>query len=164
MNLIPYNQTDVKDKLRCPSPDHIREFQRIVSSYGPFCTVRRTMGEPENFEIFMKLIKFEYETLSKEEQITYIFLAGAKWGVYESAFYARERGILGENEWGRFGDAICRNLVFDKPFWDSQDLRLALSVGKISYGISSGLTPNFKEYVETLCEPDLSQEEAGNSN
>ena len=44
VNLIPYNQTDVKDKLRCPSPDHIREFQRIVSSYGPFCTVRRTMG------------------------------------------------------------------------------------------------------------------------
>jgi sorting nexin-8 len=44
VNLIPYNQTDVKDKLRCPSPEHIETFRRIVSSYGAFCTVRRTMG------------------------------------------------------------------------------------------------------------------------
>ncbi len=136
-------------------------YQALTSELN---TVRRTMAEPENFEVFMKLIKFEYETLSKEEQISYIFLAGAKWGVYESAFYARERGILGENEWGRFGDAICRNLIVDKPFWDPQDQRLVLPVGKISYGISSGLTPNFKKYVETLCAPGLSQEETGNSN
>ena len=133
-------------------------YQALTSELN---TVRRTMGEPEYFRIFIKLIKLEYESLSEEEQITYIFLAGAKWGVYESAFYARERGILGENEWGRFSDAICRNLVFDKPFWDSQDQQLVLSVGKISYGISSGLTPNFKNYVETLCEPGLSQEEVG---
>jgi hypothetical protein len=44
VNLIPYNQTDVKDKLRCPSMEHIKEFQRIVSTYGTFCTIRRTMG------------------------------------------------------------------------------------------------------------------------
>ena len=44
VNLIPYNQTDVKDKLRCPSEAHMREFQRIVASYGTFCTIRRTMG------------------------------------------------------------------------------------------------------------------------
>jgi hypothetical protein len=44
VNLIPYNQTDVRDKLSCPSEEHIREFQRIVSSYGAFCTIRRTMG------------------------------------------------------------------------------------------------------------------------
>ena len=44
VNLIPYNQTDVKDKLRCPSLEHIKEFQRIVGSYGTFCTIRRTMG------------------------------------------------------------------------------------------------------------------------
>lgn len=44
VNLIPYNKTDVKDKLSCPSEEHMREFQRIVSSYGSFCTIRRTMG------------------------------------------------------------------------------------------------------------------------
>ena len=44
VNLIPYNKTDVKDKLDCPSEEHMQEFRRIVSSYGSFCSIRRTMG------------------------------------------------------------------------------------------------------------------------
>ena len=44
VNLIPYNQTDVKDKLKCPPEKHMKEFQRIVTSYGSFCFIRRTMG------------------------------------------------------------------------------------------------------------------------
>lgn len=44
VNLIPYNQTDVRDKLHCPSEEHMAEFRRIVASYGAFCTIRRTMG------------------------------------------------------------------------------------------------------------------------
>jgi adenine C2-methylase RlmN of 23S rRNA A2503 and tRNA A37 len=44
VNLIPYNQTDVKDKLRCPSIERLHEFRNIVASYGTFCTIRRTMG------------------------------------------------------------------------------------------------------------------------
>lgn len=44
VNLIPYNQTDVKDKLRCPSKAHLEKFQQIVSSYGVFVTTRKTMG------------------------------------------------------------------------------------------------------------------------
>jgi hypothetical protein len=44
VNLIPYNQTDVKDQLRCPSEEHMQLFRSIVSSYGTFCTIRRTMG------------------------------------------------------------------------------------------------------------------------
>lgn len=44
VNLIPYNQTDVKDKLRCPTKEHMQEFRDIVASYGAFCTIRRTMG------------------------------------------------------------------------------------------------------------------------
>jgi len=44
VNLIPYNQTDVKTQLSCPSEEHIKEFQNIVSKYGVFCSVRRTMG------------------------------------------------------------------------------------------------------------------------
>ena len=44
VNLIPYNATDVKDKLQCPSEQHMRRFRDIVASYGSFCTIRRTMG------------------------------------------------------------------------------------------------------------------------
>jgi hypothetical protein len=44
VNLIPYNTTDVKDKLQCPSDEHMLEFRDIVQSYGSFVTIRRTMG------------------------------------------------------------------------------------------------------------------------
>ncbi len=44
VNLIPYNSTDVKDKLQCPSSEHMQQFRDIVASYGTFCTIRRTMG------------------------------------------------------------------------------------------------------------------------
>ena len=44
VNLIPYNKTDVKDKLSCPSEEHMQKFRTIVSSYGSFCSIRRTMG------------------------------------------------------------------------------------------------------------------------
>jgi sorting nexin-8 len=44
VNLIPYNATDVKDKLQCPSKAHTQKFRDIVASYGTFCTIRRTMG------------------------------------------------------------------------------------------------------------------------
>lgn len=44
VNLIPYNQTDVEDELKCPSYEHMQIFRDIVASYGTFCTIRRTMG------------------------------------------------------------------------------------------------------------------------
>lgn len=44
INLIPYNKTDVKDKLSCPSEEHMMKFRSIVSQYGSFCSIRRTMG------------------------------------------------------------------------------------------------------------------------
>ena len=45
VNLIPYNQTDVKDCYKCPSLEHIDEFQKIVMGYGLFVFIRKTMGE-----------------------------------------------------------------------------------------------------------------------
>jgi hypothetical protein len=44
VNLIPYNATNVKDPLKCPTYDEMQKFRAIVASYGVFCTVRRTMG------------------------------------------------------------------------------------------------------------------------
>lgn len=44
VNLIPYNSTNVKDVLRCPTEEHMQEFRNIVASYGVVTTIRRTMG------------------------------------------------------------------------------------------------------------------------
>ena len=44
VNLIPYNATNVKDQLKCPSWGDMMKFRDILSSYKVFCTIRRTMG------------------------------------------------------------------------------------------------------------------------
>ena len=67
VNLIPYNQTDVKDKLKCPSEEHMREFQQIVSSYKTFCTIRRTMGADIASACGQLVVNKEKEAQEKKE-------------------------------------------------------------------------------------------------
>ena len=59
VNLIPYNPTDVKDTLRCPSEEIMREFQSIVASYNTFCYIRRTMGADVNGACGQLIVKKE---------------------------------------------------------------------------------------------------------
>lgn len=72
------------------------------------------------------------------------FLAQSVWGVYESAYYAQIRGILGEQEWSRFSIAICRNYVGDADIWIATE-------DNQQNGISSNITPVFRSYVEDSC-------------
>lgn len=68
VNLIPYNSTDVKDKLQCPSYEHMLEFRNIVQSYGTFCTIRRTMGADIASACGQLVQKKEQEEKGKEEE------------------------------------------------------------------------------------------------
>ena len=63
------------------------------------------------------------------------------WGVYESAFYAKERGILGDDEWTRFEITMCRRYGSGDN-WDPPGDRTMIAV----------LTPRFVEYVVQFCE------------
>lgn len=45
VNLIPYIvHGDADEKRSCPSPDHIKQFQSIVASYGAICNVRLNLS------------------------------------------------------------------------------------------------------------------------
>ena len=68
VNLIPYNQTDVRDKLRCPSLEHMEEFQRIVMSYGCLCYIRRTMGADVNGACGQLVVSKEKENNEKTNE------------------------------------------------------------------------------------------------
>ena len=83
------------------------------------------------------------QALSDGERSRLQFVAEAKWGVYESAFFSRNRGVLGVDEWARFEDAICRNFVIDKPMWEPEDTQWG--------SLSRNITPTFREYVESAC-------------
>ena len=64
------------------------------------------------------------------------------WGIYESAYFANERGVLGTREWSRFEKAICRRLERDGPMWSKPGHDLPTS---------EMLTQDFANYVELTC-------------
>lgn len=114
--------------------------------------LRRATVTSEMMPIQIKIMESGYDSLTVLEWGKQMFWAEAKWGIYESAFYARERGILGDNEWLRFESAICRNLQGDHPLWYPDQGGPEFSLDMPDRNIVSNITPVFREYVESLCE------------
>ena len=105
---------------------------------------RSSIREIERSQLMSKWREDGVDGLSKEEldvlRIVYLEL----WGIYESAFFANERGVLGEDEWGRFEKVICRERrTQDNVFWGSSYEGL--------FSFDEILTPIFVDYVETQC-------------
>lgn len=68
------------------------------------------------------------------------FIIGALWSIYESAYFARDYGTLGESEWIRMEQMMCRqfdNLSARAGFWDGV--------------LNSQLSPQFRGFVEETC-------------
>ena len=49
-----------------------------------------------------------WQNLTRVEQRQIRMRSLIQWSIYESAYYANQRGVLGEREWTRFDRAICR--------------------------------------------------------
>lgn len=97
-----------------------------------------------------KLANSGMESLSELEWTELMFWHESKWGVYESAFYAYRRGILGDDEWMRFESAICRNLRIDIMFWYPERFGTPPSE-VLGFNLAANLTPGFTEFVDQLC-------------
>lgn len=108
---------------------------------------RRESAESEMTEIYRKYESDGLETFTHSERHRIMMNTEGKWGVYESAFYAQQRDVLGDDEWLRFASAICRNYNFDKPLWVSQNQGPSIAIG----GIAENVTPKFRKYVENNC-------------
>ncbi len=116
--------------------------------------VRRTMALPEVVDMTFKLASSGFGAFSEIDRYKYVVYTGAKWGVYESAYYAHERGVLGESEWIRFEDAICRNYKLDHVVWHPEKYGEELMLAGVNYSMSNGLTPEFSRYTEETCDAD----------
>ena len=70
------------------------------------------------------------------------------WAIYESAYFAQMRGILGAEEWLRFETAVCRGYAVDSFIWNwSEPEWTPTSMDEL-------LTPSFVGYVEGSCTED----------
>ena len=96
----------------------------------------------------MARTKEGFESLS-ENQLSYVRLIQLEvWGIYEAAFFANERGVLGEIEWNRFEYQICasRNSTVSAEFWDTRVANLM--------PFSELFTNEFIEYIDRECSPE----------
>ena len=107
---------------------------------------RSQFAEPEEAEMFIKLISGDIDDFSEVEYFRIVNLYGAIWGTYESAYYALQRGVLGQKEWERFEQALCRNLPATAPVWEIA--RFGVAGGSMK----DSLTEEFADYVELQCD------------
>jgi len=103
---------------------------------------RESMGEFEMATIIEKRRDVGWEGLSRIEQRRLRSTGLVNWGIYESAFFANKRGILGASEWTRFDKAICRRFKNSRYMWAPDGF------GRMD----ELLTAEFVEYVKELCQ------------
>ena len=102
--------------------------------------MRRTEIETDIIEIREKVTAEGLDSISIGERRKVTSFEQGIWGILESAYYARERGILGDLEWERFYRAICGN--WRNPIWNPDQ----------GPTIARNITPVFREYVESTCD------------
>ncbi len=115
-------------------------YQALMQELNDF---RKLNLHPELMRITEKFNEEGWQGLTSDEQRRVRTPAMVNWGIYESAYYANERGVLGEREWIRFAVGICRRRMVLADFWDPG--------GGIT-PMSELLTPDFVDYIESSCE------------
>lgn len=106
---------------------------------------RRIFTDPAFIPLYTaaeeKLDNVGLAALTEAEWMTLWAPSTTRWGIYESAYFANERGVLGPAEWSRFETAVCRGYEEEAHFWRPEG-RAALT---------DLLIPEFVAYVEGRC-------------
>jgi hypothetical protein len=128
----------MKENTNALQAQTFQELMRDVNNW------RSSIRELESTQLMSKWRVDGIDGVSKEEldvlRIVYLEL----WGIYEAAFFANERGVLGADEWSRFEKVICRERqTYSNVFWGSGYEGL--------FSFAEILTPLFVEYVEVQC-------------
>ena len=97
----------------------------------------------ETAEMNVRVAQEGIESLGAIELYQYMTKRMALWGVYENAYFARQRGVLGDSEWSRLYGQICRNFMIESEVWEGITAR---------GGVAHSLTPEFRLYTEISCQ------------
>ena len=118
-------------------------YQELMRDLNDFRAAARDSGLSLSAEGFSEVLATG--ELEQRERLGYLMLE--IWGVFEAAFFARERGVLGDNEWVRFDRMICfeRSWADDYKYWDSAPFGAVLPLTDV-------LTPYFVNYVDNQCQ------------
>jgi hypothetical protein len=100
------------------------------------------LGDATMAEVVVKQRADGWDSLNPVEQRRYRSAQLVIWGVYESAYFANKRGVLGTAEWSRFDAVLCINFENSKDQW---------ATGRRA-PFRALHTAEFVEYVENLCQ------------
>ncbi len=113
--------------------------------------IRREKSKSQYIEAYLKYTHSSLSETSDAQKFLLINTSEALWGIYESAFFSRERGVLGDYEWLRFSAAICRNYAIELGIWYPEQSGASALDKTAANGIARNITPKFKTFVETSC-------------
>jgi hypothetical protein len=116
-------------------------YQELMQQINDYRVI--LLDHPERHGLRARMETEGWQALTRAEQQRLRLPTQILWAVYETAYYSNERGILGEREWSRFEEGICRNRRAQDPLWDPP--------GPQSTSMDNLLTPEFVSYVEATC-------------
>ena len=114
-------------------------YQTLMQQLNDF---RIFVSDPEIVAANEKLRTDGWVSLSAEEKQKVRQPVLINWGIYESAFFAYKRNVLGDEEWVRFEVGICRRYSVHQDVWNAEGVT----------SMNELLTPIFVEYVIDRCE------------
>ena len=115
--------------------------QTYQSMMAELNNYRRGLWNPEMAEVMTKWRIGGWESLTDVEKNLRWSISTTRWGIYESAYFANERGVLGSREWIRFEVGTCRAYDVEREIWVTEEFA----------PMSELLTPEFVEYIEESC-------------
>lgn len=74
--------------------------------------------DPEISRLYLTYSEATTDELSPEDRFRLQVLLTSLWGVYETAFYSRDYGVLGPSEWSRFEVQICGHRGLNLAEWN----------------------------------------------
>ena len=128
----------MKENTNALQAQTFQELMRDVNNW------RSSIRQVESDQTLSKMRLEGFDSLPKSEQDLVRMIYLELWGIYEAAFFANERGVLGADEWSRFEKVICAERRGDlEHIWDT-DYEGLLTFREI-------LTPMFVEYIDNQC-------------
>lgn len=95
--------------------------------------------DPDVSRLYLAYSNGTTEDLEPEDQFRLQVLLTSLWGVYETAYYSRDYGLLGQSEWSRFETQMCDHRGLNRPAWDLI--------------VRPRVTEQFAHYVQSTCGP-----------
>ena len=124
--------------MKNTSATQAQTYQLLMQEMNEY---RRLFTEPGMAEISSKRSAQGWDALELVEKRQWYASQTIRWGMYESAYFANKRGVLGEPEWRRFERAFCRGHQVSAHLWNTDEFT----------PVTELLTPEFVDFVEATC-------------